>query len=220
MSISLQAQSATQRDLQTWLNLTATGFINKENQQFDHFKYWLEGQERIGDDISRSSQTLFRPGLGYALTQNTSLWVGYAWVQTSAPFTLRPFVENRIWEQLLWVKKSTHATFISRTRIEQRFLRNNPRTAYRARQLLKVSIPFKNQSKWSWVSSEEVFWHHNNYNAGRGKGFDQNRFFTGLGYQFNSQISTEMGYMNQYIHRFNVPHFLNNIISVNLLANF
>ncbi|MFC3907497.1 DUF2490 domain-containing protein [Legionella dresdenensis] len=210
----------TQRDFQSWLNLTISGPVNKESRSFQRFKYWLEGQERIGDDSSRSSQTMFRTGIGYMLTEKASLWVGYAWIKTGIPFTMHPFTEDRIWEQLLWNKKTPDWNFSSRTRMEQRFTTNNHKVAYRVRQLLKIAIPIKNHPDFRLVGSDEIFWHTNNFIGRNGKGFDQNRLFAGIGYQFNPTISTEIGYMNQYIRRLGIPNFLNNILSINFFINF
>lgn len=211
---------STIHDFQTWFNLTTTGNFSKESKSFNRFKYWLDAQERLGDDSSRRTQTLFRPGLGYDLTAHLSLWLGYAWVQTGIPFADPTFIENRIWEQLLWKKKFKHLAFSSRTRMEQRFARKNANVAYRARQQVKLVIPLKKSSKWSVVSSEEFFWNKNNYTVdGEGKGFDQNRVFIGLGYKISSKITSEIGYMNQYIRRTNSPNFCSNILSINFYVN-
>ncbi len=210
--------AATEYDFQTWLNLTATGNINKESRQEKHFKYWLEGIDRFGEDSSRLSQAMVRLGLGYSLSKNTSLWLGHAWIHTGAPFTTTPFAENRIWEQLLWTKPFQYLTFSSRTRLEQRFLETSHKVAYRARQLIKIVVPLREGSNLSFVSSDELFWHKNNFSR-NSKGFDQNRYFIGMGYKFNSKITTEIGYMNQYIRRVAVPNFCSNILAINFILN-
>lgn len=213
----MHATAATQYDMQTWVNVTAIGTFHTANKPFNRLKYWLEGQERLGDDSSHFTQTLVRPGLGYALTENLSIWVGYGWVHTGYPLTTHPFTEDRIWQQLLWIKTTPYLTFTSRTRMEQRFLANNPKTAYRARQLFKVSIPLKAHPKFSLVSSDEVFWHKNNFVGRNNRGFDQNRFFAGLGYKITPMVNTEIGYLNQYIRRVGAPNFLSNNVSVSFL---
>lgn len=215
----VSAACATQQDMQSWLNVTATGSFPKPDKTASSLKYWLEGQERFGDDSARFSQTLLRPGLGYALNANTSLWLGYAWVYSGRPLTSKSFAENRIWQQLLWVKSTRYLTFTSRTRMEQRFLENNPKTAYRARQLIKLSLPLPTYTQFSLVSSDELFWHKNNFVGKNSQGFDQNRFFIGFGYKFNPQVTTEVGYMNQSIRRFGVPNFLANILSVSFFLS-
>lgn len=216
---SLHVYSSPQHDVQTWLNTTITGDVAKQNSQFNRVKYWLEGQERVGDDITRCSQTLARGALGYALKTNLSLWAGYAWIHTGVPYTYTPFTEDRIWEQLLWTTKVQQSTFTSRTRLEQRFLANSNRTAYRARQLVKLSSPLAAHPKFSLVMYDEWFWHKNDFIGRNGQGFDQNRFFVGIGYQFNKSTSLEVGYLNQYIRRFGVPNFLANALSIALYVN-
>ncbi|KTD29900.1 Protein of uncharacterised function (DUF2490) [Legionella israelensis] len=214
-----KSYSDTVHDFQTWLNLTTTGHFDRESRDFGRFKYWLEGQERVGENSSRFSQTLGRIGLGYTISDNISFWLGYAWIYTGEPFTTQPFHENRVWEQLLWSTSIKRFTFISRTRMEQRFLANGTKTAYRARQLVKLIKPLEIAPNYSIVSSDEIFWHKNNFIGRNGQGFDQNRFFIGFAYQFSPVLSTEVGYMNQYIRRFGAPNFLTNILSVNFFIN-
>ncbi len=213
------AECALERDFQTWLNVTAIGKTHSNNKIIGRVRYWLEGQQRFGDDSSRFTQTLVRPGLGYALTESLSIWLGYAWVYTGIPFTTNPFEEDRIWQQLLWTKTNRYLTFTSRTRTEQRFLENNPKTAYRIRELIKISVPIKQYANFNFVTSDELFLHKNNFVGTNSRGFDQNRFFIGLGYKINPIATTEIGYMNQYIRRFGVPNFLTNIVSINLFLS-
>lgn len=212
-------RGAELNDVQSWWNLAATGNFYKGKTR-SNFKYWLEGQQRLGDHNRRSTQRILRPGLGYALNETTSLWLGTAWIYTGIPLTRSPFSERRIWQQVLWVKKYLQLTLISRSRLEQRFLEGNPKTAWRLREMPKIVSPFTKQPQFSVVGSDEVFWHHNNFVGQRNQGLDQNRFFMGIGYKINPTISTELGYLNQYIHRRGVPNFLSNNISTTLLFNF
>lgn len=217
--LPVKAIAAEITDMQSWWSSTIVGAIHKDNS-ITHFKYWLEGQDRFGDDSSRSSQRFVRPGLGYVLNETTSIWLGYAWIYTGVPLTKTPFVEQRIWQQLLWVKNYPQLTLSSRTRLEQRFLDNNPKTGWRVRQMIKMVSPLTNYPKLSVVGSDEVFWHKNNFVGQNNKGLDQNRFFIGLGYKINSSITIESGYLNQFIHRRAAPNFLANIISTTLSLNF
>lgn len=217
---STKVNCALERDFQSWFSITAIGKTHSDDKILGRLRYWLEDQERLGADSSRFSQILLRPGLGYALTENLSIWLGYAWIYTGKPNTSSPFEEDRIWQQLLWTKTNNYLTFTSRTRTEQRFLENNPKTAYRLRQLIKFSVPFKHFNKMSFVTSDELFIHKNNFVGRNSRGFDQNRYFVGIGYKINPVINTEIGYMNQYIRRVGVPDFLANIFSLNFSLNF
>ena len=206
---SERTSSATQHDFQSWFNLIVTGHINKQDNALKNVKYWLEGQERMSNNMTHFSQALTRIGLGYAVRPNLSLWVGYAWIRTVPPFTAIPFHEDRIWEQLVWNPQTQHFLITSRTRLEQRFLANQ--MTYRVRQLIKVVKPLKERPQWSLVASDEGFWHLTHEQR-----FSQNRFFIGVGYQLNETTKIEIGYMNQYIPAFDAPHFMANCLSFNV----
>jgi hypothetical protein len=48
---------------------------------------------------------------------------------------------------------------------------------------------------------------------------DNNRFFTGIGYAINKNITTEVGYMNHYVIR-RGANLMDHILSANLFLNF
>ncbi len=79
-------------DFQTWWTSTLIGTLYQDHKP-TRVKYWLEGQERVGEDCTKSSQTIFRPGVGYMLNSQTSIWFGYAWVDTGIP--LAPLTSPR-----------------------------------------------------------------------------------------------------------------------------
>ncbi|KTC66789.1 hypothetical protein Lbir_3091 [Legionella birminghamensis] len=219
--ISVSAKAAwaagTFKDFQTWSTLLGMGSLGQG--KLEPFKYWLEGQERAGDNSSRASQTLLRTGLGYAATENTTLWLGYAWVYTEEPLTSNPFQENRIWQQVLWTKKIQELGFTVRSRLEERYLETSENTAYRYRQYFKIVVPLVQTAKLNLASTEEIFWHLNNFNGLNNHGFDQNRFFLGLNYKMTSTLTTEIGHLNQYIRRVNNSNFQSNVLAMNFLLN-
>lgn len=207
-------------DFQVWTNLTATGPLYSQPSPF---KYWLETQPRMGEDATRLSQLLVRPGLGYELTRNSSAWVGYAWIYTTQPFSPFPFTENRIWQQFLWFKEFkgyTPLKLVLRTRLEQRFFQHVGEVAWRARQFVKTEIPFSADSKWQIVLSEEFFLNLNNFNNIENQGPDQNRFFIGLRYPLKPYLNAEIGYLNQMSNQVDQPNFKGHDLSINFLWTF
>jgi hypothetical protein len=154
------------------------------------------------------------------LNDNTSVWIGAAWIETGFPLNQGQVAERRIWQQLLWVKKYAHLNLTSRLRFEQRFFSNNPVVGWRIRQLLKMVLPLSYKPKWSLIGSNEVFLHNSYLNGRHITGFDQNRFFLGTGYKINKAVTLEVGYLNQYISRYQNPNFLSNNIATNLVFNF
>ena len=218
MSGSAFAQPS--EDFQTWGNITAIGSLDFLNPKFKNFKYWLEGQGRFGLNTSTFSQGMVRAGLGYKLNEQSSIWLGYAWVTTDEPFTTTAFDEHRIWEQFLWSDKFSFGTLTSRSRLEQRFIPTGSDVGWRFRQMFKASIPMPFAPDFSFVASDEYFVNLNKTNYGADDGFDQNRAFAGIGYNFNKNIKTEVGYMNQYIRKPIGPDRMDNILSVNLYLNY
>ncbi len=174
-------------DNQTWGNITAVGSLNSFNPALKNFKYWAEFQGRFGDNTSRFSQAIIRPGIGYVINNTTSVWLGYALVHTAEPFSKTTFNERRL----------------------------------RLRQLFKVWVSLTAAPGYSVVASDEYYLNLNNADWGPRKGFDQNRAFIGMGYDFDKEIKTEIGYMNQYINR---PHTSINrndhILSINFYLNY
>jgi len=207
-------------DFQTWGSVTAIGNFDVLNPKLKNFKYWLEGQGRFGNDTSTFSQGILRTGLGFDLNKNTSIWLGYAWIPTDEPFTKNSFDENRIWQQLLWNKKYAFASVMSRSRLEQRFVPTGSDVGWRVRQMFKASIPLSFAPSFSLVASEEIFINLNNTNWGANDGFDQNRIFAGIGFNFDKNTKTEIGYMNQYIHKATGQDQMNHLLSVNLFLTF
>lgn len=219
LSLSGSAVAKTTEDFQTWGNITATGSLDILSPSLKSFKYWLEGQGRFGNDTSQFSQGMLRAGLGYKLNEQTSVWLGYAWVPTEEPFTKTPFDEHRIWQQVLWSDKFSFGTLTSRSRLEQRFIPTGSEVGWRFRQMFKVSVPMPFAPDFSLVASDEYFANINKTNYGADDGFDQNRAFGGIGYNFNKNIKTEVGYMNQYIRKTG-PDRMDHILSLNLFLNY
>tara|TARA_R110002073_G_scaffold247271_1_gene410226 strand:- start:522 stop:1253 length:732 start_codon:yes stop_codon:yes gene_type:complete len=221
------AAEKAEEDFFTWTGITISGDLPTTNPNLKNFKYTLTAQGRFGDDSSRFSQALIRPGIGYAINKKTTIWLGYDWLPTSRPYALKsPFNEHRIWQQLLLEDKYSFGTAISRTRFEQRFfdIPGSTDISHRYRQMFKLSIPVPFASpNVSFVVWDEVFVNlQNALDAGVRSGFDQNWGFVGIGYRFNKHTVVETGYQNQYINRPHSPrkNQMNHILSINLFLNF
>jgi hypothetical protein len=209
-------------DYQTWGTATAVGSLETFHPALKNFKYWAEIQARFGDDTSRFSQAIIRPGIGYVFNTTTSVWGGFAFVPTAEPFSKTTFNERRIWQQLLWNDKFSFGTVSSRSRLEERLVpRLGDDTGMRFRQMFKISVPLTAAPAYSIVASDEYFLNLNNVDWGPRRGFDQNRAFIGMGYNINKEIKTEIGYMNQYINRPHNPINRNDhILSINFYFNY
>lgn len=212
---SISAAIGIKNDFQIWNNITVMGTIK------DQIKYWAEGQARFGQDASMLSQSIVRPGIGYQLTKESSIWAGYAWIYTNQPFAPTTTHENRIWQQFLWVKNYEWIKVFSRTRLEQRFVDRVSSVGWRLRQFGRLQMPFKKAPKFFLSSMEEVFIRLNNTaNNGNNSGFDQNRLFFGIGVTPTKNWLLEVGYQNHIIRILNGPNYQGNYLAMNLIGNF
>ncbi len=221
------AAEEVEEDFSTWTGIAISGDLPTTNPNLNNLKYMLVAQGRFGDNSSRFTQSLIRPGIGYAINKKATVWLGYDWVPTSRPFALRhPFNEHRIWQQLSLKDKYSIGTVVSRTRFEQRFfdIPGSTDVSHRYRQMFKLSVPMPFVSpNVSFVVWDEVFVNlQNATDAGVRSGFDQNWAFAGIGYRLNKSATVEIGYQNQYINRPKNPRpdLMNHILSVNMFLNF
>lgn len=218
-AVTVSAQQLNQ-SFQTWGNITTLLSLGRSNPDLSNIKLWLEGQGRFGQDSSQFSQGILRTGLGYYFRDNLSLWLGYAWIPNNPPAPRNDFDEHRIWQQLLWTEKFSDGKFMSRTRLEQRYDGRGDDVGWRFRQFFKYQHPFNLEPKLSWVIWDEAFVVINKTDWKPDNGFDQNRAFIGFGYQFNQNIRSELGYINQYIQNTATTDVMNHIFSVNLFLKY
>jgi Protein of unknown function (DUF2490) len=218
------AQAEVIEDFMIWENVTARGnfgFLNPDNPDLKRWRWWGEIQMRYRDSGQELNQMLVRPGIGYALTDRSTVFVGYAHV-TNYPPVGGLVQENRIWQQYQWSGPTPLGAFTTRSRIEERWQDNGSDTGVRFRELLKFNWPFSFHPAASFILANEVFVNLNNTDWGvptAKQGFDQNRGFAGIGYRFTPIILMELGYMNQYINT-TTKDRMNNILSINLYLDF
>ena len=208
-------------DFGAWFSVNTQGkFKNRDPES--RLRWWFDGHLRYLDDSDGFNQSIFRPGIGYQLTPNTNLWVGYAWIN-ELPASGNPvFDENRIWQQALWSKQVGRQKLFSRSRLEQRFVETGGDTGWRFRQFFKADRPLYEQSSVSLVAWNESFIDLNVTDFGQQGTFSQNRAFIGVGKKFGGFRSTklEVGYLNQFLRARGGDDRFNHILSVNWFLSF
>lgn len=204
------------QDFRLWGNITAITSLGALDPRLERFHWWMEGQGRFRDSGEVLDQGILRTGLGYALTDRTSAWIGYAYIP-SLPQVGETLDEHRLWQQLAWSGSTFLGDLTSRTRLEQRFLEETNETAWRLRELIRLAWPVLRPFPLSLVLWNEVFVHLNS--PAIGSGFDQNRAFAGYGYSLTKHVRAEIGYLNQFIAT-EPDDRLNHILSLSLFLNF
>ena len=210
---------AQRHDAGAWFAFAGQGHFDRQNEDA-RWRWWFDAHARFFDDSDGFHQSIVRPGVGYDLTPNSTLWLGYGWIATD-PARRRSFDENRIWQQYTWAVDIASDRFYGRSRLEQRFVDTGDDLGWRFRQFLRYTRPLGRDSQLGLRIWDEFFIHLNDTDWGADTGLDQNRFFAGLGWTLESAsyLTLEFGYLNQYVYRENRQDSANHIFAMTLLAN-
>lgn len=181
-------------------------------------------QFRTGKDWSTNSLLLIRPGVNYFVNPQHTASLGYAAVLLTSrvPDGTSSWSENRIWQQYIITSNILKIPVQNRFRLEQRFLNQstNLTFAQRARYFIRGIIPLRRPvngplDRGMFASLQnELFFNIQNKAALNGNLFDQNRFYTSLGYRFSNQYDIELGYMNQFLIRKTLPNSFTHITQI------
>lgn len=192
LSVAFQMKAyAGTSDFQIWTPVYLT--VNFT----DKIQGWYEAQPRFGDDASQLNQLLLRTALGYKFADHWSIWQGYAWTPNIEP---KYKTENRLYQQLLYSQKFPAINIMSRTRLEERWIKDVSGTAVRFRTLLRGQVPLADQGRWAFVVQDEIFFNVNSPTNGPDGGLDQNRVFVGINRSVNAHLNVDIGYQLQTIN--------------------
>jgi len=214
----------TRDDGTLWLAYIAQGRIDQAlpglGEAWRPWRFWFDAQIRQRDNGEHLDLGVLRPGIGYALNDQLTVYAGYGWFATE-PAGRDEFLEHRPWQQLTWNLPVEGFTLQSRTRLEQRFLENRSETGHRLREFVKATIPLQAENRLFVSLWDEVFFDLNDTDWGQRGGFRQNRAFVGLGGFVGEgrRHSWEVGYTNQWIDRRDEDR-LNHVVSVNWFTYF
>ncbi len=187
------AHAATD-DFQSWNTLNLGADLSKTVVAS------LELQGRFVDDSSRLGVAILRPTIGYKVSKNLTLTIGYAH-QTTINRGAPNVDENRFFQQTSWrIGKIGTATVNSRTRIELRTVEGARDTGWRVRQRLQLQIPLKAKGTHLILSSEGLF-ALNSTDWGARAGFDQMRNFVGVSFPLSKALTLETGFQHRYQRR-------------------
>jgi len=210
----------TQDDGALWAMWVGQGRLGEKDSSLGNWRWWLDAQLRWRDEGETYDAGIFRPGIGYAITDRVTAHFGYAWID-SDPAGRPPVHEDRLWQQLTWNLPVDGFTLQSRTRLEERFIEDQSDEGWRLRQFFKSTVPVV-EDKTTFVSIwDEMFWDLGDTDWGQRAGFRQNRAFLGLG-QFldeKKSVSIEVGYLNQWIDRTDEDR-LNHVLLIAFFMTF
>jgi Protein of unknown function (DUF2490) len=142
---------------------------------------------------------MVRSAVGYSLNDRATVWAGYTWLPTQN--IGKNFVSQQdLWPAFRYVLPTDFGSVSFRTMIETNFLPGNGSDVrIRPRQMIRFMHPFNFELRLNLIAWDEFFVRVNSTRAGGQSGFDQNRAFAGLGWNFNKGLRAEAGYLNQYL---------------------
>lgn len=191
----------------------------------------LDVQARSTDKVENLSAFLFRPGINWHFRHNMIASAGYGYIlnRRNTNNITGYLPEHRIWEQFIVNHPLNFVAVSHRFRLEQRFIskavtENNELKAEgnlfanRIRYFTRGVIPFNGKKGFQQgmfgALQNELFVNLGDKSAVNGKAFDQNRFYTAVGYRFSKKFDIETGYLNQYVSGRNKTFTNNHVIQL------
>jgi hypothetical protein len=211
--------SATENNIGIWGIFSATDAFHPEDGP-GRWRYHLDAQVRYFDLGSGINQVLVRPGIGYSVNSNVSVWAGYAYLRTNTASN-DSVTEDRFWQSVNWTAaKWDHGTLSMRARLEERMVSRGDDTGLVLRYMVKYVRPLRNAKNMDLVLAVEPFVDLRDTDWGGDKGLAQNRTTIGINWKFAAEKSLEFGYMNQYIWADNREDLVNHLAVVNFKMKF
>lgn len=184
--------NAQDSNLGNWLIYIGNKQLN------DKWNIHNEVQYRNYNAAGDLEQLLLRTGLGYNITANSNILLGYGYILSENYIgdsdDKVSVNEHRIFQQFITKQKIGKVGLSHRYRFEQRFVEDDFRMRLRYFLGLNIPLQYKEDAKNPLYLSvyNEIFLNTES------SVFDRNRVYGGLGYKFSKNLRLELGYMNQF----------------------
>lgn len=191
--LSLNSLSAQDSSLGNWIIYLGNKDLG------DRWNLHHEVQYRNYNFIGDLEQLLLRTGVGYDVTDNLNVLVGYGYINSqnyvSGMDDKMEINEHRIYQQIVTRQQFGPLGLQHRYRFEERFVEDRD-FGFRFRYFLSVNLPLNgremNPGAVYLSAYNEVFI------TTEDNPFDRNRLYGGLGYVARPGLRFEVGYMNQF----------------------
>lgn len=183
---------ALEQQTKQWVGLNGQYSFGQNH----HWLTYLFSQFRLIDQAHPWQAMLIEPALGYQITPEKSIWLGYRWTGRNPYHGF--FQENRLIQQMISQKKNVRFRFIFRSRLEEITHSNASQIALRVRERFSVEIQhavFKNALPFFY---DEMFFELNHTNYQPRNFLGENRLFLGVNLYRTAKSWWELGYINQF----------------------
>jgi hypothetical protein len=219
MGLQPAKSMATEDDTGIWAIFSTTDAFETDSGT-SRWRYWFDAQARYFDVGSGINQYVLRPGIGYDVSDNMSVWAGYGYFhsRTADGTTV---TEDRFWQQLSWNAARMGGGVLSmRTRLEQRSISRGDDLGIVLRYMAKYVRPIGESQGIDLILSVEPFFDLVDTDWSGDAGLAQVRAVIGVGWTLTPKFGIETGYMNQYVRRDNAENLANHLAVVNFKVKF
>jgi hypothetical protein len=181
-------------DFGNWLIYIGNNKLNSKWNIHNEIQY--RNYNTIGD----LEQLLIRTGLGYTFNdKKNNVLLGYSYILSenyiSNSDNKATINEHRIFQQFTASQTFGKVMLGHRYRFEQRFVESDFKMRFRYFLSLNIPINIMQNNKYYLSAYNEIFLNT------KTSVFDRNRLYGGIGYNINTAIRIEVGYMNQFFER-------------------
>jgi hypothetical protein len=181
-------------DFGNWLIYIGNNKLNSKWNIHNEIQY--RNYNTIGD----LEQLLIRTGLGYTFNdKKNNVLLGYGYILSenyiSNSDNKATINEHRIFQQFTASQTFGKVKLGHRYRFEQRFVESDFKMRFRYFLSLNIPINIMQNNKYYLSAYNEIFLNT------KTSVFDRNRLYGGIGYNINTAIRIEVGYMNQFFER-------------------
>jgi hypothetical protein len=211
--------NATEHDPGLWAIFSSTDTI-QSNGAPTRWRYWLDAQVRFFDLGSNTNQYLLRPGVGYDLNDNVTVWAGYARFHTRN--SAGDYAdEDRFWQQLTWdAARWQHGTLSMRVRLEERSVSTGDDLGLVLRFMMRYTRLLGKSGKRDFVAALETFYALRETDWGGSSGLRQNRLSFAVAWKLSDKTTLETGYMNAMVWVDNGEDRMQHLAVINLKKKF
>ncbi|MGB4497075.1 MAG: DUF2490 domain-containing protein [Methylococcaceae bacterium] len=222
LTFTMTAFAAPTTDISgIWGMATLQGDLNFISPDLTSFQWLISSQTGEREDSAkglRLNEAILLGQVGYQVNKHVTFWLGYL-DDRIHPLNKLSYEESRPYQDVVYTQTVADFNLTIRTRLEERINQANSDIGYRVKQFFQINHALPFIDGLSGYLNNDTYFYVNQTNFGK-QGFSENRFGSGLSYQFTKQLGADLGYLQQYVDNKTGSNLLINNLQMNLRYRF